>query len=112
MIKKYPAHGRHIKGEGVEPETVVHSRKRHHHPIHFTMKSALIALVSLSALAVASHGVVHQHRSGGWVQNPSGQASFTEYSGCGTPCKLRAYFRGLVLHRAHADRDALLQRAA
>ncbi|KAF8479527.1 endoglucanase V-like protein [Russula ochroleuca] len=49
------------------------------------MKSALIALVSLSALAVASHGVVHQHRSGGWVQNPSGQASFTEYSGCGTP---------------------------
>ena len=76
------------------------------------MKSALVALVFLSPLAVASHGIVHQQRSGGWVQNPSDQASFTAYSGCGTPCKLCAYFPGLVVHGVRADRDDLLQRAA
>jgi hypothetical protein len=79
------------------------------------MKSTLaFALAFLSTLAIASRGIVHQHRqSSGWVQNPSGQASFTAYGGCKHPCKLYAAFRGLVvLHRAHAERDVLLQRAA
>jgi hypothetical protein len=144
------------------------------------MKSALaLALVFLSTLAVASHGMVHQrhcththshthshthttnntntntntntgtntntntgtntntntgtntntntntntgtgtgtstttsHSSDGYVQNPSGNASFTMYNGCGTPCKLCAYFPGLVVHGVRADRDDLLQRAA
>ncbi|KAH9983946.1 endoglucanase V-like protein [Russula vinacea] len=50
------------------------------------MKSGLVALVFLSTLAVTSHAIVHQHRqSSGWVQNPSGQASFTAYSGCQSP---------------------------
>ena len=61
------------------------------------MKSAL-ALALFCTLAVASPGIVHQHRSGGWVQNPSGKASFTEYYGCETPCKLCAYSPDLVLH--------------
>ena len=65
------------------------------------MKPALaFALASLSTLAVALPDIVHQRRSGGWVQNPSGNASFTAYLGCGTPCKLCTYFRGLMLYRA------------
>jgi hypothetical protein len=80
-----------------------------------TMKYAL-PLVFLSTFAFASHGIVHQHRctsevdttastNDGWGQAHSGNASFTEYWGCNTPCKLCVYFRGLVLHRVHADRD-------
>ncbi len=87
------------------------------------MKSALaIALVFLSTSTFASHGIVHHRRTessvhntradGGWGQAPSGNASFTQYSGCGSPCKLCTYFHGLVLHSAHTDRDILLQRAA
>ena len=79
------------------------------------MKSGLVALVFLSTLAVTSHAIVHQHRqSSGWVQNPSGQASFTAYSGCQSPCKLCTDFRGFMLDRAHADseRDVLMQRVA
>jgi hypothetical protein len=87
------------------------------------MKSAL-ALVFLSTVAFASHGIVHRHRctseldtnnnstSGGWGQKHSGTASFTEYSGCAAPCKLFVYFRGSVLHGVHADRDVLSQRVA
>ena len=89
---------------------VVYSQQRPHQPSP-TMKSAL-ALASLSTLVAASHGIVHQHRSGGWVQNPSGKASFTAYYGCGTPCKLGAYFRDLMLYRASSERDVLLQRVA
>jgi hypothetical protein len=93
------------------------------------MKSAL-ALVFLStfASAFASHGIVHKHRctsenstqgttqdtstNGGWGQHTSGTASFTQYSGCSQACKLCVYFRSLVLHGVHADRDVLSQRAA
>ncbi|KAI0286105.1 RlpA-like double-psi beta-barrel-protein domain-containing protein-containing protein [Russula aff. rugulosa BPL654] len=61
------------------------------------MKSALVlALVFLSSSAIASHGIVHQHRStgltghntrgnDGWCQASSGTASFTAYTGCDYP---------------------------
>jgi hypothetical protein len=75
---------------------------------HPTMISALVlALVFLSSSAIASHGMVHQHRctskssntqdastnstNGGWCQAPSGSASFTAYAGCSHPCKLCVY---------------------
>lgn len=104
-----PTHDRYtIKAEGIELETVVV-----HHPlagtdnsdltigksVHFIMKSAL-AVVFLSTVAFASHGIVHRHRctsepdtsststNGGWGQAHSGTASFTEYSGCGTPANV------------------------
>ncbi|KAN0121003.1 endoglucanase V-like protein [Russula decolorans] len=81
------------------------------------MKSVL-ALVFLSTFAFASHGIVHQHRctsesdthntgvsirttvnddvststNGGWGQAHSGNASFTEYSGCSSPsCGIQTY---------------------
>ena len=31
-------------------------------------------------------------QSSGWVQNPSGKASFTLYDGCQSACKLSTYF--------------------
>jgi hypothetical protein len=59
----------------------------------------VLAIVFLSSSAIASHGVVHQHRRteltahdtrqyGGWCQAPSGSASFTAYTNCSVPCKL------------------------
>jgi hypothetical protein len=82
------------------------------------MKFALalqVVFVSLSVLAAAKHEFKfvrqehnhhhHHHHdtttttttttttySSGWVQNPSGKASFTAYSGCQYACKLSAYF--------------------
>jgi len=68
-----------------------------------TMKFALVlALVCLSSSTIASHGVVHQHRRtelavqntrgyDGWCQAHSGSASFTAYTDCSHPCKLRVY---------------------
>jgi hypothetical protein len=92
------------------------------------MKPALaLVLVLISTLALASGDIVHHctkakaktktgitgnTSDGGWVQNPEGEASFTAYSGCQTPCKRCACFCGLVLRGAHADRNILLQRAA
>ena len=84
------------------------------------MKSTLLlVLASLSTLAVASLAIVPERRQSsdcdpnGWVQKPSGCASFTSAHNCVTPCKHHAYFRVLVVsHGAHAERDILLQRAA
>lgn len=86
------------------------------------MKSTLlVVLASLSTLAVASHVIVHERRQNsscdpnGWVQNPSGCATFTSAHNCTRPCKhYAAYFRVLVivLHGAHAKRDIILQHAA
>jgi hypothetical protein len=84
------------------------------------MKSALLLVfASLSTLAVASHVIVPERRQNsncdpnGWVQNPSGCATFTSAHNCATPCKHHAYFRVLVvLHGADAERDILLQHAA
>src|SRR6267154_1420011 len=68
-----------------------------------TMKSALVlALAFLSSFVIASHGIVHQHRStestihndrgyGGWCQAHSGSASFTAYTDCSYPCKSCVY---------------------
>ena len=55
------------------------------------MKSTLI-LAAISLLSGAVHGSVVEletRATGGYVQNPSGTASFTSYSGCGTPGKQR-----------------------
>ncbi|KAN0121000.1 endoglucanase V-like protein [Russula decolorans] len=58
------------------------------------MKSALVlVLASLSTLAVASHVIVPEPRQSsssscdpnGWVQNPSGCATFTSAHNCATP---------------------------
>jgi len=84
------------------------------------MKSALLlVLASLSTLAVALHVRVPERRQSsgcdpnGWVQNPSGVATFTSAHNCASPCKHHAYLRVLVvLHRAHTERHILLQRAA
>jgi hypothetical protein len=86
------------------------------------MKSAhllLIVLASLFTLAFASHVIVPERRQksncdpNGWVQNPSGHATFTSIHTCVTPCKHFTYFRVLVvLHGAHAEPDILLQHAA
>jgi hypothetical protein len=81
------------------------------------MKSALLlVLASLSTLAVASHAIVPERRQSsnsscdpnGWVQNPSGCATFTSAHNCATPCKRVL----VVLHGAHAKRHILLQLAA
>jgi hypothetical protein len=86
------------------------------------MKSALLlVLASLSTLTLASHVIVPERRQNsnsscdpnGWVQNPSGCATFTSAHNCAAPCKHYAYFRVLVVpHGAHAKRDILLQHAA
>ena len=46
--------------------------------------------------------------SSGWVQNPSGSASFSARSGCQSPCKSWFTLTPLL----HAERNVLLQRAA
>ena len=49
-------------------------------------------------------------RAGGWVQNPSGKASFTAYGGCQSACKRMHQFSSWFLL---AERDVLLlQRVA
>ena len=55
------------------------------------MKSALI-LTAISLLTAAVRGSVVEletRATGGYVQNPSGTASFTFYSGCSSPGKQR-----------------------
>jgi len=55
------------------------------------MKSTLI-LTAISLLVAAVHGCATEgatKAADGYVQNPSGTASFTQYSGCGTPGKQR-----------------------
>ena len=84
------------------------------------MKPALLlVLTSFSTLTVASHDIVPERRlnstcdPNGWVQKPSGHATFTSIHTCVTPCKRFAYFCVLaVLHRSHAEHDILLQHAA
>jgi hypothetical protein len=106
----HPAHDKNIKGRRIERGTAVHRQQIPHqssriHLIQSRMKSTFaLVLLSLSTLAIASHGVVHQHRAAsepkncagdscdGWVQKPNGQASFTSAHNCGTPCKLCAFF--------------------
>ena len=48
-------------------------------------------------------------RAGGWVQKPSGGASFTAYGGCQSACKRTHQLSSWLLH---AERDVLLQRVA
>ena len=50
------------------------------------MKSALI-LTAISLLVVAVRGCDASETTGGYVQNPSGNASFTSYANCGNPGK-------------------------
>ena len=53
------------------------------------MKSALI-LTAISLLTAAVRGSVVElelRAADGYVQNPSGTASFTSYSGCSSPGK-------------------------
>jgi len=75
----------------------------------------LLLLISLAVLTAAKHEFmfVREHKprqkstdnnsgtnnnpstttqSSGWVQNPSGKASFRKYSNCKSPCKLSTYF--------------------
>lgn len=100
--KTTPAHDRHINTEenGGPPTTAILPSESPY-PI---MKSALaFALVFFSSSAIASHGIVHQHRRAestvhetrgydGWCQAPSGSASFTAYSGCSYPsCGITTY---------------------
>jgi len=52
------------------------------------MKSASIIFIIITLLAAAVRGSVlevERRATGGYVQNPSGTASFTYYSGCGSP---------------------------
>lgn len=43
-------------------------------------------LISGAFLAATVHGVVLEERAtGGYVQSASGSASFTQYTGCGSP---------------------------
>ena len=46
--------------------------------------------------------------SSGWVQNPSGSASFSAGSGCQSPCKSWSTLKSLL----PAERNVLLQRVA
>ncbi len=76
-----------------------------------------LVFVSLSTFAIASHDMVHQVRRdecdpNGWVQKKKGYASFTSAHNCDKPCRLRAYFRGVVFLVAHSERGVLLQHAA
>ncbi|KAF8889343.1 endoglucanase V-like protein [Infundibulicybe gibba] len=43
------------------------------------------SLSLLAGLAVARASVLEERATGGYIQNPSGAASFTMYSGCGAP---------------------------
>ena len=52
------------------------------------MKSALILTAIISLLTTAVHGSVlglEPRATGGYVQNPSGSASFTSSPGCSSP---------------------------
>jgi hypothetical protein len=56
------------------------------------MKSALIFTTVITCLVAAVRGSVDElgvRATGGYVQNPSGTASFTYYSGCSSPGKKR-----------------------
>jgi hypothetical protein len=48
------------------------------------MKLVILSAV-LSSIATAAATVVEQRGTGGYIQRPSGSASFTQYSGCSTP---------------------------
>ncbi|KAI0286078.1 hypothetical protein BGY98DRAFT_944853 [Russula aff. rugulosa BPL654] len=78
------------------------------------MKSALLlVLASYSTLAIASHIIVPERRQNsscdpnGWVQNPSGCATFTSAHNCALPCKQS----GLFSSGPHADRDIIFSAA-
>ena len=66
------------------------------------MKSALfLVFAALSTLAVALHVTVPERRQNptcdpnGWVQKPSGCATFTSATNCKVPCKHYALFSGV-----------------
>lgn len=48
------------------------------------MKASTFTILAASVAAAAA-AVVEPRATGGYVQNPSGTASFTHYSGCGSP---------------------------
>ena len=51
------------------------------------MSKSIVLLVALSLTSIATAASVSPRATGGYVQNPSGQASFTMYTGCGQPGK-------------------------
>lgn len=67
------------------------------------MKLLLSASLATIYGALFVHGTLDARATGGYVQNPSGSASFTMYSGCGSPgtlhfivtavCKQAAFIR-------------------
>ncbi|KAF5373295.1 hypothetical protein D9615_007488 [Tricholomella constricta] len=50
-----------------------------------TKMVAMFPLVLFACVAGASATVLKSRATGGYIQNPSGAASFTFYSGCGSP---------------------------
>ena len=50
------------------------------------MKAPVVGVL-LSCISAAIGGIVEKRASGGYVQNVSGTASFTMYSGCNSPGK-------------------------
>jgi hypothetical protein len=63
---------------------------------------AILTFVALSSLAVAMNGPRHKESTGGYLQEVSGNASFTYYNGC-TPSagKLRHGF--MVVSRIRVE---------
>lgn len=50
---------------------------------------AMLSLILFALGATGASAIALESRAtGGYLQNPSGQASFTFYSGCGAPGKM------------------------
>ena len=58
--------------------------------------STFLCLFSIASVASALT-VGEKRATGGYIQNPSGQASFTMYSGCGSPGKTARIARVSVI---------------
>ncbi|KAJ7576926.1 RlpA-like double-psi beta-barrel-protein domain-containing protein-containing protein [Mycena floridula] len=57
----------------------------------FTMRGISVSVILGCISAFASGAIIENRATGGYVQTPSGSASFTMYSGCGTPaCGIKA----------------------
>lgn len=65
-------------------------RRRHHYKSrgtghYITVKMLFSAISLLSGLLAVNALALEERATGGYVQNPSGAASFTMYTGCGSP---------------------------
>ena len=62
-----------------------------------TMAKLSFCLLLAAAVGAVSAMTVDKRATGGYIQNPSGGASFTMYSGCGSPGTLALFSSGNLL---------------